>query len=206
MQPLDYIRQEWSVLKNAPGVFIGLAVVFFIAGVGLTRWYDADKLSDKDDQLRRYRVALGIEPGSPNALVELTNSELKSKTLLVASQVRDLCDSFNKQSRDIKAQLDTKKTDRNGADQQQEALRKDISTRFHNEVRSDALNVHNELLKRLDSKAVAAVVRYPIFSDAKTGTPVSLYSLLPSQFGFDAMFLCDFGGELEQLAKLLPPR
>jgi hypothetical protein len=102
--------------------------------------------------------------------------------------------------------LDTNKIDQNGASQGQEALRKDISAQFHNEVRSDAFNVQNELLRRLNPKAAAAVVRYPIFSDAATGTPVSLYNLLPSQFGFDAMLLCDFAGELEQLAKLLPPR
>ncbi|MGA1999059.1 MAG: hypothetical protein ABSG52_03620 [Terriglobales bacterium] len=206
MQPFDYVRQEWGVLTKAPLAFVGLAIVFFAAGIGLTRWYDSDKLNDKDDQLRRYRVALGIEHGSPNALVELTNPELRSKALIVSSRVQGLCTRLNKQAGEIKAQLDAKKFDDKGAWERQQALSKQISDEFHNDLRSDALNVQNELLRRLDPKAAAAVVRFPILADAATGTPVSLQSLLLSESGMDAVSLCGFAEELQQLAKLLPSR
>lgn len=206
MQPFDYIRQEWAVLRKAPLAFVGLALAFFVAGVALARWYDSDKLNEKDDQLRRYRVALGIEQGSPNALVELTNQELRNKALIVSSRVQDLCNRFNKQSAEIKAQLDAKKFDEKGAHERHLALMKQISGEFHHDLRSDALNVQNELLRRLDPKAAAAVVRFPVFADAATGTPISMESLLPNAFGMDAMLLCGFAEELQQLAKLLPSR
>jgi hypothetical protein len=157
VQPFDYIRQEGAVLKKAPLAFVGLAIVFFGVGIAVAHWYDSDKLNDKDDQLRRYRVALGVEPGSPNALVELTNPELKSKALLVSSSVQALCEQFNKRSAEIKAQLDAKKIDEKGANDRQQALMKDISAQFDHNLRADALNVHSELLRRLDPKAAAAV-------------------------------------------------
>ena len=204
VQPFDYIRQEWGVLTKAPMAFVGLAVVFFVSGVALARWYDRDKINDKDDQLRRYRVALGIESGSPNALVELTNAELRSKALIVSSRVQALCASFNRQSAEIKALVDTKKIDEKGGFDRQLALMKRTSDEFHHDLRSDALNVQNEMLRRLDPKAAAAVVRFPIFADAATGTPISLASLLPSGLGLDAGALCGFAEELQQLAKLLP--
>ena len=193
------------MLTKAPLAFVGLAFVFFCAGIVVAHWYYNDKLNDKEDQLRRYRVALGIQPGSPNALVELTNPELKSKALLVASNVQALCNQFNSRSAEIKAQVDSKKIDEKGGFDRQTALMKEISANFDRNLRSDALNVQNELLRRLDPKAAAAVVRFPIFSDAATNTPISLFSLLGNNsLGVEAAMLCGFAGELQQLAKLLP--
>jgi hypothetical protein len=62
------------------------------------------------------------------------------------------------------------------------------------------LNVQNELLRRLDPKATASVVRFPIFADAATGSPISLYSLLPNQLGMDSMFLCAYRPFFQQAA------
>lgn len=191
------------MLKKAPLTFVGLGIICLASGILLARWYDSDKLNDKNDQIHRYEIALGIQPGSPNALVELTNSELRSKALLLSSKARALCDEFNRRSLEIKGQLDAKKIDEKNAITQQRALRKDFSSQFDRDLRSDALNVQNELLRRLDPKATASVVRFPVFADAATGTPISLFSLIP---GAEADFLCGFAGELEQLADLLPSR
>lgn len=181
-----------------------MAIVCLATGVTAARWYDSDKLQDKDAQLNRYRVALGIMPGSPNALVELTNAELRGKALIVSSRVREKCSLVEKGSAKIQALRDGKKIDEAGAFQQNMALLKEVSDEYHRDVRSDALNVQNELLRRLDPKSAAAVVRTPIFAVEATGTPIGIQSVMPSGLGMDAGFLCEFADELQQLAKLLP--
>lgn len=103
---------------------------------------------------------------------------------------------------EIKARLDAKKIDEKGNWERQLALFREASTQYHKELRSDVLNAENEMLRRLDPRAAAAVVRVPILKDAETGTPLSMFSLIPGQF--DAAFLCMQADEIQQLAQLLP--
>jgi hypothetical protein len=59
---------------------------------------------------------------------------------------------------------------------------REVSQEFDHDVKSDFLNANNEVLRRLDRKAVASVVRGPIFTDAETGTPIGMTSLTPGKW------------------------
>ncbi len=201
----EYIRKERAALKRAPLSFAGLAVVCLAAGIGVGRWHYSERLETKDGQIQRYRVALRIDKAGGNALMELTNSELKAKSLNTASNVRDLCQAFEKRMQDIKQPSKGNDAEAKAFEEKRQALMREVSDEYDRNLRADFLNANNELLRRLDSKAVASVIRNrPVFSDADTGTPVGLPSLLPSGTGMEAFWLCQFADEVEQLAKLLP--
>lgn len=203
MHPLvEHIQKEWAVLKSAPGAFIILAVLCILTGLGIGSWHYSERLEEQAGQISRYRVALGIDKGGPNALAELTNTELQAKALGIASKVRDLCFSFQKRSEQIgPVPAGDRKAAKERFDRVQ-ALMHEVSQEFDHDLKSDFLNANNELLRRLDRKAVASVVRGPIFTDAETGTPIGMASLMPGEM--EAPFLCTYADQMEQMAKLLP--
>lgn len=162
-------------------------------------------MEEKDGQISRYRVALGIDKGGHNALAELSNIELQAKALGIASRVRDLCDSFQKRSYELGPYPPpSEKKAGKEHDDRVMALMHEVGQEFDHDLRADFLNTNNELLRRLDLKAVASVVRAPIFSDAETGIPIGMPSLAPTQF--EATLLCTYADQMEQMAKLLPAK
>ncbi len=81
---------------------------------------------------------------------------------------------------------------------------REVSQEFDHDIKADFINANNEVMRRLDRKAVAAVVRGPIFADAETGIPIGMASLTPGDM--EAPFLCTYADQLEQMAKLLPTK
>jgi hypothetical protein len=202
---IEHIQKEWAELKSAPGAFVILAVLCILTGLGIGSWHYSERLEEQAGQISRYRVALGIDKGGPNALAELTNTELQAKGLGTASKVRDLCFSFQKRSEQIGPAPagDGKVAAKEHFDRVQ-ALMREVSQEFDHDLKSDFLNANNELLRRLDRKAVASVVRGPIFTDADTGTPIGMASLTSGEM--EAPFLCTYADQMEQMAKLLPAK
>lgn len=196
MHPLiEHILKEWAVLKP-PISFIVLVVLGLLTGIGIGSWHCSERLEAQAGQINRYRVAL--------ALVELTNTELQAKALGTASKVRELCLSFQKRSEQIgPARAGDQKADKEQFDKLL-ALEQRVSREFDHDLKPDFLNINNELLRRLDPKAVASVVRSPIFTDAETGTPVGIPSVMPG--GIEGAFLCTYADQMEQMAKLLPTK
>jgi hypothetical protein len=76
---LEYMKVEVAVLKQAPFSFAFLLIFGLLGGVAIASWHYNQELTAKDGQLSRYRVALGIDPASKGALVELNNQELALK-------------------------------------------------------------------------------------------------------------------------------
>jgi hypothetical protein len=198
----DKIVKEAAVIKAAPISAVTLLFVGIAAGVITGAWHYSERLELQATQIQRYRVALGIDEGGPNALAELSNAELQAKALNIASQVRDLCFSFQKRSEQIKPATKGNKKEEQERSDTEMGLMKEISQEFDHDMKSDFVNANNELLQRLDRKAVAGVVRGPIITDAETGTPVAMASLIQGQL--EAPFLCMYADQMEQMAKLLP--
>jgi hypothetical protein len=180
MDVLEKIKQEAQVIKSAPFSFVLFLTLGLVGGYTASSWYYCKQITDEDQQNKRYRVALGIDRGGPNALAELTNSELQAKALGLASKVRELCISFRKREENLPIASDPK-TAKDNHDRYN-ALMREVSQEFDHDVKSDFLNANNEVLRRLDRKAVASVVRGPIFTDAETGTPIGMTSLTPGKW------------------------
>jgi hypothetical protein len=202
---IEHIQKEWAVLKGAPISFVVLAVLCIITGIGIGSWHYGEKIDEKDGQIGRYRVALGIDSASKGALIELNNEELQSKTMNTASKLRDFCKTFEKRTAEITSEMTVGKIDKETFVERTLTVERQLSEEYHKDLRSDFLNLNNELLRRLDPKVSASVIRGPIFADAHTGTPIARGSFLPERMGIEIPYLCVDADQIEQLAKLLPP-
>ena len=95
-------KTEYGVLKGAPISFAGLVVLSVSAGIAIGAWHYGERLETQQEQIQRYRLALGIDKGGPNALAELNNAELRAKALNSVAEVRGLCFSFQKREEQIR--------------------------------------------------------------------------------------------------------
>jgi hypothetical protein len=206
---LAFVEKEWGVLRTAPFAFVTLAVLCLGLGYGGGMLYYSsqvgslhEQMSTKDGQLSRYRVALGIDPASKGALVELSNQELALRAQSIVVQLRQLTSELNQKSTEIESR--TKRgEDKSKADAEKMAAVKQVSGEFDRNLASEAYNLENELQKRLDPKALSHVVRVPAFSDSD-GSRVTVSDLMRGS-GFDVLMLDGLANEIEQMAKLLPP-
>ena len=192
------------MLIKAPVTFIGLALVFLMAGVQLGAWHYSELLSEKDGQISRYRVALGIDPGSAGALVELNNQELALKAQSIVVTLRELDSAFRQKSDEIQKRKNTGLIDDKEAGQETIAAAKEISQSFDSGLASDTYNVENELRKRLDPEAMSHVVMVPAFvNNGDLNSRVSIVDLMRGT-GFDSFYIGRLADEIEQMAKQLP--
>jgi hypothetical protein len=212
-ETFEYIRKEWAVLRSAPGAFIGLAVVFFLSGAGAGSYYFAGQIAamreqmvTKDGQVSRYRMALGIDPGSKGALVELTNEELQAKGFQSVAKLRELCGSTRRQVDALRVLLNEGKIDVKQWREGQLALNKDLADRFDQQQRADVLNIFNEILRRLDQKSIGAIARVSPSIIMGGGAPVPLIASMPSGSEMESILACELANSLDQSAKQLPVR
>jgi hypothetical protein len=214
----EHIAKEWTVLKQAPFAFLGLAAVTAAVGYGIGGWYYSGQIANlkegatskdaliatKEAQALRYRVALGIDKPSRGVMVELSNRELRAMALNISPKVRDLCLSFQRRTEPLRV------TGKNPVEDRKnialiDSIGREVSEQYERELRADEVLINNEVLRRLDRKSLAAVIRVPI-ADAETGSPVSTSALMGhTGIGrMDAGLMCMAASETEQLAKLLP--
>lgn len=211
-QILDYFAREWGVLKSAPLAFIVLALIGIAVGYMASSWYfrsvldgRAVLIEQKDAQLGRYRVALGIDKASQGALIELTNAEMRAKAATTSAKIRDMHQSLDRQSRQVQELKNSGKLDEKAAAERSFAVLREVSQEFERSLRADAINVDNELRRRLGPKAVASIVGLPpSFFSASDGAPVGILGLLPSGTGMSAGFLGVLADGIDQMAQLLP--
>ena len=220
MQKLfDYISKEWAVLRQAPGSFIGLAVVCLIVGFGAGLMYYSEqietvkgRLEAANGQIGRYRVALGIDKASEGALVELNSKELALKAERIVAQMRELSRNYESRLEQLrKAQASEKSKKKDDLFAEQMRVMTEVSRDFDENLASDALNVENELHKRLTPEALSHVVRVPALIEirpdgtrAPEGGRVTFLGLMRGM-PMGAMLISLLANEIEQMAKLLPP-
>ncbi len=165
-----------------------------------------EQIGTKDGEIGRYRVALGIDPASKGALIELKNQELQAKAATTVRNLREFCFTLEKRSAEIQVQSNTGKIDKKASIERQMALDRDLSEQFVRGLRSDAFNVDNELRRRLGPQAVAAIVGVSPSIVADDGTRLDILTLVMSgnMPGFSVEFTCTLADGIEQMAKLLP--
>lgn len=211
---ITFLQKEWGELRRAPFSFATLSALFLAIGfAGGTLYYSSqvgslhEQISAKDAQLGRYRVALGIDPASKGALVELNNEELKLKAKSTVASLRELSSELDAKLSIIQKDIEAKKVDQKQAATRMMTARNDISQDFNNNLASDANNIENELRKRLDPKTIEHIVRVPAFNELDAnGNPMSHlpFTELFRGSGMDTFYIKGLANEIEQMADLLP--
>jgi hypothetical protein len=204
-----FIQKEGGVLRKAPFTFASLSVLFLDLGYGagtLVYGERVDSLREqnaaKEGQLGRYRVALGIDPASKGALVELNNEELALKAQACVAKLRKLSTSLRLRNEAIQKQVGNGQTTQEQAFKLSLQADTEASDDFERSQASEAHNLLNELTRRLDSKATAHIVRVPGFIDSE-GTRLPLTEILKGT-GADTSFIPRLADEIEQMSELLP--
>jgi hypothetical protein len=207
---ITFCEKEWGELERAPFSFAMLSALCLTIGfAGGMLYYSSQigslqqQMSAKDGQLSRYRVALGIDPASKGALVELNNEELALKAQAIVANLRKLSSALAQKSDEIRKRANTGEISQSQEAQDQFAAMKEVSQDFDSSLASDAYNVESELRKRLSPSAISNVIRVPAFNGSD-GSRVTLTDMFRGT-GFDAPYFGRLADELEQMFKLLPP-
>src|SRR5690242_14148947 len=87
MDLLAYLDKEWTVLSQAPVVFLTGAVLFFLVGYAIGHWYFSGRLDTARDQatnyfgrLQEFRSQLGDRtPQAIKAEIESLKAEIEKK-------------------------------------------------------------------------------------------------------------------------------
>jgi hypothetical protein len=202
---LDHIKTELAVLKQAPFTFAFLLIFGILAGIGIGSWHYDEQLTAKDGQLSRYRVALGIDPASKGALVELNNQELSLKAQPIVVGLRQLSAELERKELAIRQRVVSGELDKQKANQEKIAAMREVSRDFDGSLASDAYNVEHELRKRLSPEAMAHVIKVPAFiGDGDPNSRIIVSDIFRGS-GPDALMIGRLADEIEQMAKLLPP-
>jgi hypothetical protein len=204
VQLLEHIQKEWAVLKGAPLSFVILVVLGLLTGIAIGSWHYSGRLEEKDSQLSRYRVALGIDKASAGALIELNNEELRAKALATAARLHEMCISFRERGENLQKELAASKLSEKEKGERTSALIKQESDEFDQTTRTDAAIVEIELRRRLSPEAKASIVGLPPAFRGSNGGFLPLMNIL-SGSGMDATFICVDADGIEAMAKLLPP-
>ncbi len=207
-----FITKEWANLMAARTSFVMLTVLCLGLGFsGGMLYYSGqvgslhEQLNAKDGLLGRYRVALGIDPASKGALVELSNQELALKTQSIVAKLREYTEMANSNNEAINKRVADGKIDKAEALKEEMADMQNVDRQFDSNLAADTYNVENELRSRLDPSALAHVVRAPAFifgSDPRSRvTFADMFRGTP----LEVSMLGVLANEMEEMAKLLPP-
>jgi hypothetical protein len=167
---VDFIQNERGNLMKAPATFVMLSVLSLGLGyAGGLLYYSSqvnslhEQLNAKDAQLGRYRVALGIDPASKGALVELNNQELALKAQSIVAALRQFNSELDQKCAAIDQRANSGEIDKNKVMEAKRAAAKEIFQDFDRSLAADTYNVENELRKRLSPEAMGHIVRVPAF-------------------------------------------
>jgi hypothetical protein len=204
---IQFIETELDNLVKTPFAFAILVVMGLGLGfAGGMLCYSGqisslrEQINTKDGEIRRYRVALGITPASPGALVELNNEGLALRTQFLVGKLRQLTSELEEEYKAINERMNTGKINQKQAhDETMQAMR-NIVQNFDDNFASDALNIEDELRKRMTPESLSHIVRVPAFvAKDQNGNVTGRVTLL----GMDDIGV--FADEMEQMSKLLPP-
>jgi|SRR5712664_1231815 len=203
MSILQELEKEKLVIKRSPWSFLRFLVFGAILGWAASTFYYSKQITDKDGQISRYRVALGIDKASAGALIELNNEELRAKALATAAGLHEICISFRKRGENLQRELAASKLSEKEKGERTFAFIKQESDEFDQTTRTDAATVEIELRRRLSPEAKASIVGLPLVFRGSDGSFLPLMNIL-SGSGMDATFICVDADGIEAMAKMLP--
>lgn len=208
---LQVLSDNWQTLTAAPIAFVVLAILGVAIGFLGATWAYAVRISHLEsavssgkDEIKRLRVAAGIEEGSSGVLIGLTAPELKAKAFGVARRLKTMMHEFDGAAQALQMRLDA----RNAPDEQRagerQALLAKHSHEFDMRLSAEAVSVDTELRRRLGPAALQSIVGLPhtVYSGK---APIGLLSLtMVAGSGMSAAFMGVMAQGIEQMAHLLP--
>lgn len=198
MSVLEYIRQEFAVIKAAPP-----SCLFIVAiGFGIGGLFYGARLDLAHESNENYRRSLGTSAPYSGVYADLSNNDLKAKTARMVKNLRTLQFQYQHRSTDIHVQLQNHEIDQAKFNVLSEAFNQQISEEFTKNFKSEAVALDNELRHRLSPEALKTIVGSPAFDP-----PITIVSLLPSGMlgGKIGIFGVEISaGELEQMNAKLP--
>ena len=200
-EKLEFLRREWPVVRQAPGSFvIAVLVCTGLVLLGASSYYNSETRKLKSDN-DRYKILLGIDKPTTTTLSLLTNSELRSKAFHIVEEIRERIRGHQENELSLSEKRKEGKITEEEYDTLSEGEYDRAASAFAIEIRSAALNVYNELRRRLPEDVTLMM---PVLRPADPTDPtVSLYqafSLQQVSWGFAERLAND----IDQLAKLLP--
>lgn len=209
---IRFFESEWNTLSNAPLTFLLLVVISFLAAFWIINWrYESiveqlreqintlrGRLQSKDDQLGDYRERLKIIPTDHTAYSNLTNNELRDKTLSLVEDIRNFLRNRRKKQNKIHfqktrkshEQMTEEEKEKEWQKETQELLQDSFETNstYEEKFKVDTILLRDELLSRLPK-------------DLKNEQNFSTYEHPTNPIGMGIV-----ADDLERLAKSLPDR
>jgi hypothetical protein len=201
---IEFFDKRWEVIQPFRGTFFTVLFAVAALGVGAASWHYSgsidglngqiklrdDQIKARDDEVERYKRALGILPGSKGNLLELTAEELKAKASNLGERLHKFCASVH----DLQGL---------SGDAYMQAFL-EAGNQFDQTLRADAYLVDNELRRRIDPKALAAIPNIDQSFKAPDGTPIEPSTLFGERDQLGAMLSCQLGITIDELARVLP--
>ncbi len=183
----------------APKVFaVAVAMGVAIGYGGADLLYRA-RLDRQAVQLANYRVALGLDAASEGALAELTTQELRAKAATTVAALR----AFSIATRTEEDAANALATDDTDRAERYAVVRRRRSDEFDRTLRVDAVNVDNELRRRLGPATMESIELPRAFYQGSGGTLVSAASVVPGGIGMSAGFAGVLADAIDQMARRL---
>jgi hypothetical protein len=208
---VKYLFREWRLIRRFPVSFAAAVLV-----VGVLIWIAMEwryrgiieikvtTIGALNDEKARLRVALGVDPATPTALISLNNKELAAKATTVVVRLREFAKEYNDGLESIRKQTNLTKEQMFA---QQQTLANDIGAEYTKEIKSDAHNVDFELRRRLGPKQVAGIIGISPSVVARDGARMDILqiaALASPVMELGTLSTMAFG--IEQMAKLLPDK
>jgi hypothetical protein len=205
---IAFFTERWAVIRPVFGTFLTIMLLMLGGGIAIGSWYYSgridtmkEELAGAQGQVVRYRVALGIDKASAGALVELNNQELALKTESIVAKLREFSHDLQFKEAELQKLVDSGKIKKSDMPRENMRVMTEVSQAFDENLASDALNVDNELRKRMTPEALSHVVRAPAF--VAGGSRVTFLGLMRDS-PMASMMIPAIANEMEQMYKLLP--
>jgi hypothetical protein len=195
-------KQDRRLRLAVCGLFLATSAVMF------AYYHELFPISISEQQalIQRYRYMFErTEIPNKTTLIELTNSELRSKGTNVYRGIHKLNDFYGANVQQLRQKQQRGEIDKPKLEELIAAEESRAATEFAREWQVDAALVLRELRNRIPREARKHIVGLPGIksADPRDGV-VSLYDVLPTPFNLFASDL--LAREIEQLVKLLPDR
>jgi hypothetical protein len=158
----EFFRSEWAVIAGAPLLSFLLLAFGVVAGWLMARAFHSERIKTLESQISDYRERRGFGPQESN-YAKLTNAELRMETERFVGKLRAFHRDMMADRADSTARLirQTIPTDKEAIQRAREAetqamVRKSEQeqTRFIQEFRPEALNLREEMERRLPVDAI----------------------------------------------------
>jgi hypothetical protein len=188
------ITKQVDVIKASPLILLLVAAI----GWAVHALYVGERVDGLKQQNENYRRALGISAPYSGIYADLSNDDLKSKTVHAVSKLRHLHLGFQKRSSQAEADWRNKKMTDENYNNFTTSMDRQATEEFIKDLRSEAIALDSELRHRLSPQALSTIVGAGPILDPN----ITIQALVPGKFG--VFFIETLANELEEMNNKLP--